>query len=203
MLNPLRHYCRNPQCRAKLAEPVENERRAFCPHGCRERFYRNRCVVCERELSKGPANRKTCKRALCRNEYRRHPDLFAFFAVAEPPPYPSAKTVEGPLKTSMKSRGILPLETGRAPAWVVVAGPPLSPTAFRLAALPLDPDTEARTRRANDPARIRRQLANWPRPNRPDPIFGPGISPLNLIGGYQFAGAPAIDLGRAFGGDAP
>jgi predicted DNA-binding transcriptional regulator AlpA len=56
----VRHYCRN--CRMKL----ETDRRAFCCRGCHESFYRRRCLVCEKELSKGPANRKLCKRAACR-----------------------------------------------------------------------------------------------------------------------------------------
>jgi hypothetical protein len=191
MLEPRRHYCRNPRCRAKLAEPVETDRQAFCSPRCHAGFYRSHCLVCDDELPPGPANRKTCQRTRCRNEYRRRPDLFGVFAAAEPPPYPSAKTVERPPKTPMKSRGILPPETGRAPAWVVVAGPPLSPTAFRLATLPLDPETAARVKRANDPARIRRETA-WGRAKQPEQIFGPDTPPLNVVGGYRFPDAPRI-----------
>jgi hypothetical protein len=29
-----KHYCRNPRCRSRLPEPVENEHRAFCTRGC-------------------------------------------------------------------------------------------------------------------------------------------------------------------------
>jgi hypothetical protein len=156
MLDSLdRHYCRNPRCRTKLDEPVENARRAFCSIGCHSGFYRLRCLACDRELPRGPSNRKICGHAACRNEFRRHPDSFGFFAVAERSRYPSAKTVEGPPKTSMKSRGFLPLGRGRASAWAVVAGSSLSPTAFRLATLPLDSGTAARVARANDPAHIR------------------------------------------------
>ena len=40
----LRHYCRNPRCRSKLKQPVENPRRAFCTRGCHSSFYHSRCL---------------------------------------------------------------------------------------------------------------------------------------------------------------
>src|SRR6266576_3403052 len=54
MTDALRHYCRNSRCRTKLREPVENEHAAFCCRGCFEQFYRSRCAVCERDLSRDP-----------------------------------------------------------------------------------------------------------------------------------------------------
>jgi hypothetical protein len=95
-----RHYCRNPRCRSKLVAPVENERRAFCTPRCHESFYRNRCLVCEKELPKGPANRKTCKRTKCRSEYQRFPHLFA---VAKRNPANDTGRAKRPPKTSTKS----------------------------------------------------------------------------------------------------
>jgi hypothetical protein len=38
----LRHHCRNPRCRKKLKEPVENLHKAFCTSGCHFSFYRPR-----------------------------------------------------------------------------------------------------------------------------------------------------------------
>jgi hypothetical protein len=146
----VRHYCRN--CRMKL----ETDRRAFCCRGCHESFYRRRCLVCEKELSKGPANRKLCKRAACRAEYRRFPHLYLF-----------AGNVQRPLETPIKSGTETRVVAGR-----------ISPTALRLASLPLDPATEARIRRAN--ARVWDAAA----------IIGPNNAPINLIGGYRFANAP-------------
>jgi len=35
----LRHYCRNPRCRGKLKEPVENLHAAFCTRGCWEQYH--------------------------------------------------------------------------------------------------------------------------------------------------------------------
>jgi len=95
-----RHYCRNPRCRSKLAAPVENERRAFCTPRCHESFYRNRCLVCEKDLPKGPANRKTCKRAACRSQYQRFPHLFA---VAKRDPGNDAGKAKRSQKTTIKS----------------------------------------------------------------------------------------------------
>jgi hypothetical protein len=109
-----RHYCRNPRCRSKLADPVDNERRAFCTPGCHTTFYRNRCVVCEKALLKGPANRKTCKRASCRNEYQRFPHLFA---VAKRNPANDTGNPKRPSKTSIKSGSIWCDREGRGWRW--------------------------------------------------------------------------------------
>jgi len=40
-IDVLRHYCRNPRCRSKLPDPVENTREAFCCRGCYRQFYRS------------------------------------------------------------------------------------------------------------------------------------------------------------------
>src|SRR5262249_10237133 len=127
-----RHYCRNPRCRTRLIAPVENARQAFCTPGCRTSFYLRRCVVCERELPPGPANRRICRRASCRAEYRKYRHIFG---VAEPGTGKDTKTVQRPPKTSIKLRA----ET-RVRLW----GPPLSPRSLDLACLPLDPATSAR-----------------------------------------------------------
>jgi len=148
----VRHYCRN--CRMKL--PMETDRRAFCCRGCHESFYQHRCLVCEKELAKGPANRKLCKSAKCRAEYRRFPHVYLF-----------AGNVQQPLETPIKSGTETRVVAGR-----------ISPTALRLASLPLDPATEARIRRAN--AHVWDAAA----------IIGPNNAPINLIGGYRFANAP-------------
>jgi hypothetical protein len=174
-----RHYCRNPRCRSKLAAPVENPRRAFCATQCFASFYRSRCMVCERNLPPGAANRRVCARASCRAEIRRFPLLYA---LAGPTTAPSTKTVEGPQKTSIESRANLPDRM-----W----GPSLSERSLHFASLPLDPDSAARVARANDPARIRRETA-WNRAEQPKPIFTRNTPPLNLIGGYKFPDAPVI-----------
>ena len=60
----MRHYCRNPHCRSKLREPVENEHLAFCCKGCFESFYLKRCRVCEKPLREAP--RRGQRRLYCR-----------------------------------------------------------------------------------------------------------------------------------------
>jgi hypothetical protein len=35
----VRHFCRNPRCRAKMRTPVENPHAAFCCRGCFKQFY--------------------------------------------------------------------------------------------------------------------------------------------------------------------
>ena len=65
----VRHYCRNPKCRTKLPTPIANTREAFCTRGCRDRFYRLRCYVCE-EKKPGRLDAHTCGRRKCKNALR-------------------------------------------------------------------------------------------------------------------------------------
>jgi len=75
-----KHYCRNPRCRSRLLEPVENERRAFCTRGCHESFYRNRCRVCEEPLRKDggrDAGRRYCRPPNdCKAEAAKWPEKY-------------------------------------------------------------------------------------------------------------------------------
>ena len=70
-LPQLRHYCRNPKCRGKLKTPVENARDAFCCRGCHTSFYRHRCLVCEREMSRNAEHQKVCYRTDCKTAWRQ------------------------------------------------------------------------------------------------------------------------------------
>jgi hypothetical protein len=111
---PLRHYCRNPRCRQKLAEPVDNVRQAFCTPGCHGSFFLRRCLVCERELPAGRADRKLCKRPSCRNEYRQFPHLFAF--AGRKPASPTGR-VEIASKTPIKPGTFWRDKAGRGWRW--------------------------------------------------------------------------------------
>jgi hypothetical protein len=100
MTTSLRHYCRNPRCRSKLVEPVDNERRAFCTPGCHTTFYRNRC-------------------ASCRNEYQRFPHLFA---LAKRNPANDTGKPKRPSKTSIKSGSFWCDSEGRGWRWEQFGG---------------------------------------------------------------------------------
>jgi hypothetical protein len=85
----LRHRCR--RCRGKLLEPTDNLRRAFCTRFCFDTFYRSRCIVCEKDITKDPLTgkqrarldqRKFCGRS-CKAEAARFPLTFAWGG----PPY--------------------------------------------------------------------------------------------------------------------
>jgi hypothetical protein len=73
----IRHFCRNPHCRSKLAAPVDNKHHAFCTPGCHAVFYRSRCLVCEdpmrrkREEQRFKSGHNTCKK-----EYQRFPLVY-------------------------------------------------------------------------------------------------------------------------------
>lgn len=75
----LRHFCRNKNCRTKLAVPTDNEHRAFCTEGCFNQFYRRRCKVCEKELPReASAQRNCCRSAKCRADFRKFRHSYAF-----------------------------------------------------------------------------------------------------------------------------
>jgi hypothetical protein len=84
-MTKLRHYCRNPHCRSKLKEPVENQHRAFCTRGCYNSFYLSRCRVCERDLRSRRGNRLYCRPPeKCRSEAYKWPDKYSWL-----PQYPN------------------------------------------------------------------------------------------------------------------
>src|SRR5262245_66249158 len=74
----LRHYCRNPRCRSKLSEPVENKYHAFCTRGCHSSFYRSHCLVCEEPMRRRKTDSQRFKSGhkVCAAEYRRFPHVF-------------------------------------------------------------------------------------------------------------------------------
>lgn len=80
MMSDLRRMCRNPRCRCKLAQPVDNEHHAFCSPGCHAGFYRKHCLVCEQPIQqpKGGGVRSLCTRPRCRSEYRRFQHVYDF-----------------------------------------------------------------------------------------------------------------------------
>jgi hypothetical protein len=83
MTKALRHRCRNPHCGMKLSAPVENEHHAFCTRGCFNRFYFNRCRVCEKDLRKkgkrGDANRLYCRPPNdCSAQARKWPEKYEY-----------------------------------------------------------------------------------------------------------------------------
>jgi hypothetical protein len=89
MTKALRHRCRNPHCGMKLSVPVENEHHAFCTRGCFNRFYFNRCRVCEKDLRKkgkrGDANRLYCRPPNgCAAEARQWPQKYEYGQTAVP-----------------------------------------------------------------------------------------------------------------------
>jgi hypothetical protein len=112
----LRHRCRNPKCRGKLAAPVSNPRNAFCCQACYAGFYRFRCLVCEQPLERKSPNQKVCGKRKCRAAL-------------------AARTVENRfvgrdtsiVHSGSNSPDISTSKTGirRDRAWVVVAGPKL------------------------------------------------------------------------------
>jgi hypothetical protein len=171
--NPDRHRCRNPRCKVWLKEPVASLRDAFCCTSCEAGFYRTHCRVCERELGNAKRNsrRELCGRRQCRNQFRsfRH----QFFSVW----YPSASGASKPEKSSTKSTPKTGIKSDRA--WRKVAGPDVPEINYRI---PLDPELVARLNRQHNRYWI------------DDALIGPNDPPVNILGGYKFPNAPAVDL---------
>ena len=109
MTAPLRHSCR--RCRLKLAEPVENQRSAFCCRGCHRQHYEKRCLVCERPVT---TRRQVCRLPKCQTEFRslkRHSALGKF------------DPGHSPIGVNLASG--TPISKGSA-GWHQVAGPSIS-----------------------------------------------------------------------------
>jgi hypothetical protein len=144
-ITTLRHYCRNPKCRTKLTTPADNPHKAFCAAGCYSQFYRNRCIVCEKELPAGRSDRRFCRKPGCRHQYRRNPPLYAA---------PEVKTGQGvgcadlalrnPIKSGTKTGDLLDRP------WRIVAGPKMTATSLQFATIPLDPTLAARLTRTHE-----------------------------------------------------
>src|SRR5262245_8629281 len=181
----LRHRCRNVRCGAKLGHPTDNLRDAFCCSGCATSYFRNRCLVCERAFErKRKAEHQRFCRPKCRKEFQRHPERFlggwGDVLVS------SRATSETPIK----GPGFSPTKVGRP--FAQVAGPELSPTEFRLATLPLDPEFAARLERAHRTYTESRAKAK--RAAERKALIKRRTPPVNILGGYKFPGAPVVDL---------
>jgi hypothetical protein len=111
----MKHYCRNPRCRMKLAEPVDTERRAFCTPGCHGSFYRQRCLVCEKPFAGGRQNRRFCKGDKCAAAHRQNPEIYCFGGIVPPS---KVKAPEVPVKWAFKSG----VRTGRGWRWEQFGG---------------------------------------------------------------------------------
>jgi hypothetical protein len=174
----VRHHCR--RCRVKLAKPVENPRSAFCCRGCYRQFYPRRCRVCEQEMERTAGHQKLCGSPACRRGYRdiKAHQIEGKFGAKPPCASDGGSSSANPIKEGVCT----PEKTDRP--WRIVAGS-LSDTEFRLATLPLDKATAARVDRNN--REFSREAASAALMQRHYP-------PINLICGYPFPTALAIDL---------
>ena len=114
-ITKLRHHCRNPHCRSRLKEPVDNARSAFCTVGCHHGYYRKRCLVCERDMERKNEAQKLCGRRRCRNDYRTFPQSYDLHW------YKGSKNVIGPPKKPAKSGSFWCDKNGRGWCWEQVS----------------------------------------------------------------------------------
>ncbi len=171
----------------KLKPPVENEHHAFCTPGCYSQFYLKSCIVCENSLPAGStARRLICKRAKCKSALRATPNRYKW-----PPSYPTSQAAlngsESPIKSGLKTA-----HKGARP-WHLVARPELTTSQFHCATVPDGPDCEWKggeyeridaRNRALLRDHFRKQAAKCLLHN----------APVNILGGYRFPDAPAIEL---------
>jgi hypothetical protein len=173
----LRHYCRNARCRSKLPSPVSNAREAFCTKGCHSSFYRKRCLICECEMHRKTERQLICGKRRCRKALRARCGLDRY-----PPSSEGVSPLENPIKMGIES------SVASDRPWRVVAGPEPSPSALHCATVGAAEAIEAINRtnaqhwrehnaRAEEKCLVKRH----------DP-------PVNIVGGYKFPGAPAVDL---------
>jgi hypothetical protein len=167
-----RYHCRYPRCGAKLSEPTDNLRLAFCCFGCFDAYYKKVCLVCERILKpRGRRPRQFCSER-CRSTFRRFPAQFCA----------PATTLQGATEYGSRSAHSTGLKIGGSAdrPWRVVAGP--TPPAVNLR-IPLDPATATRVRRRNE--RV------------PTVTIGPKDWPVNLVGNAGGDHGRHLDRGLA------
>jgi hypothetical protein len=111
----LRYYCRNPRCGSKLKLPACSPRDAFCCRCCYTNFYRTRCLVCERLITRKTERQRICDSGKCRNEFRRHRERFssARYPISTGAPKAPRSALKSGVKTGLKSDR----------AWRIIAGP--------------------------------------------------------------------------------
>jgi hypothetical protein len=185
MTEELRHYCRHPRCRSKLKEPVENPREAFCARGCHTSFYRKRCMACEQPMERKREGQQLCGRQKCESQLKTLKAylMLGRFHPSTPPKkadsdQPQGAAVEGS-GNPIKPGTFLPVKTDRG--WRQVAGPVVD---VRLAAIRADDGLKhadrvnrGHWRDAGNAAAIQHHHA-----------------PVNVVGGYKFPDAPAVDI---------
>jgi hypothetical protein len=172
-----RHYCRNKHCRSKLPGPVSNPREAFCTKGCHGSFYLKRCMVCEGPIERKREDQKVCRKAKCRSAWRARSGFGRYHGSSD-------------AKLASKTPGFIDSKQPPKPCrpWRIVAGPELSPSAFRCAAVGAAEAVEA-AGRIND--------RHWREANAAAEtrmLIKPYHPPVNVLGGYQFPGALFVDL---------
>jgi hypothetical protein len=118
----LRQRCRH--CRSKLPIPVGNPNAAFCTPGCRNAFYRHRCLICEQPLERKTERQLICGRLPCRSALRARQRLDRYLA-----PSQSLSPPEKPANTGTKSAAA----SDRASAWHIVAHAPITANQFHCA----------------------------------------------------------------------
>jgi hypothetical protein len=194
----VRHRCRNPHCGASLSPPAADKRNAFCCKACETGFYRSRCRVCESLFSPRTKRRQVCWRSRCRHELQRHPEQYfgsrpnaALGHNEEENPAKSAKSCcplrrapAGHNEEKNLAKSSLKNGTKSDRALRHVAGPEGHEINYRI--LPEVPDGKANKKFWLEAER--RAVAAG------TILFTRDTPPLNVIGGYTWPNAPAIDL---------
>lgn len=126
----MRVKCR--RCEAKLDQPTSNDRSAFCCRGCFRMFYDKRCLVCEAPMERKSAKQMICGKRKCRNRLGAMKGYHGMGKFIDSPRVAADGITESanPIK-----QGVF-----YAAKWKIVAGPPLSATAFRCATVPDGPN---------------------------------------------------------------
>lgn len=173
----VRLRCRNPRCAGKLKITATNPRDAFCCKGCEKQFYTRRCRVCEALFTRKTRRRIVCSRTICRYQFQHHCERF----YGSRYPYaPIAHNVaRNPIKPGLK----IGAKPGRG--WRHVAGPE-----GHEINLQIPPGVPAS--RANKAFEEYWRKDKWHRAR--EKLIKRKTPPDNVIGGYQFPGAPTIDL---------
>ncbi len=168
----------------KLKPPVENDRHAFCAHGCHASFYLRRCLVCEERLPE-KSRRQVWNRPKCKAAYRASRGRYKW-------PETTQMVGSGSCKVDARSArksGIKNAHKDARPLHLL-AGPEPTTSQFHCATVSDGPDCQGgeyeRIETRNKSA-LRKHFAQH------DCLIQPHHPPVNILGGYRFPDAPDID----------
>jgi hypothetical protein len=174
---PAFFLCRAPRCRTRVNQWRDNPSARFCCRGCFDQYFRQRCIVCERDMVRKTEQQLLCGKRKCAAELRTWPERYRPFDKGH----------------YAKSKGIIPDAPSapqEAPENQGFLSPPWAPQTWYWRRLPgADEDWQLFNRDQRLLARIRQEGSGWW-------VAYPRCHPKPPIEDFKSAAKRALSLAR-------